>query len=142
MAAAAKLGKPHGMLSIIGLEDKPLEDICAQVRANLGGDVVCQLANYLFPTGRVVSGHNEALAQVQVQMWPWSAQDRLHHWCFWEGGSGVGSLLPNSLPMGWCAGACDKSRGPEVRAVSRERSVPHPPHGARQGSACQGNTTF
>ena len=71
MAAAAKLGKPHGMLSIIGLEDKPLEDICAQVRATMGGDTVCQLANYLFPTGRVVSGHNEALAQVQVQMCPW-----------------------------------------------------------------------
>ena len=68
MAAAAKMGKPHGMLSIIGLEDKPLEDICAQVRASLGGDMVCQLANYLFPTGRVVSGHDEALAQVQVRI--------------------------------------------------------------------------
>ena len=51
MAAAAKQGRPHGMLSIIGLEDGPLGEICAKVRAKLGGDVVCQLANYLFPTG-------------------------------------------------------------------------------------------
>jgi [acyl-carrier-protein] S-malonyltransferase len=67
MAAAAKLGKPHGMLSIIGLEDKALEDICATVRGNLGPDIVCQLANYLFPTGRVVSGHKDALNEVQVE---------------------------------------------------------------------------
>jgi len=32
----------------------------------MGADVVCQLANYLFPTGRVVSGHKDALNEVQV----------------------------------------------------------------------------
>ena len=67
MAAAAKMGTSHGMLSIIGLEDTVLEDICAKVRLKLGGDVVCQTANYLFPTGRVVSGHKDALNEVQVR---------------------------------------------------------------------------
>lgn len=67
MAAAAKLGKSHGMLSIIGLEDGVLDDICAKVRLKLGTDIVCQTANYLFPTGRVVSGHKDALNEVQVQ---------------------------------------------------------------------------
>ena len=67
MAAAAKMGKAHGMLSIIGLEDRVLDSICAKVRLKLGGEVVCQTANYLFPTGRVVSGHKEALSEVQVR---------------------------------------------------------------------------
>ncbi|BDA43424.1 Malonyl CoA-acyl carrier protein transacylase [Coccomyxa sp. Obi] len=64
MAAAAKQGKPHGMLSIIGLGDAVLEDVCAKARAKLGGDTVCRIANYLFPTGRVASGHKDALAEV------------------------------------------------------------------------------
>ena len=68
MQAAAKAGKAHGMLSIIGLDDKSLEDICAKVRAKLGKDAVCQLANYLFPTGRVVSGHKDALNEVQASI--------------------------------------------------------------------------
>lgn len=66
MAAAAKMGKSHGMLSIIGLADDVLDDICARVRLKVGGDVVCQTANYLFPTGRVVSGHKDALNEVQA----------------------------------------------------------------------------
>ncbi len=64
MAAAAKQSKPHGMLSIIGLGDAVLEDVCAKARAKLGGDTVCRIANYLFPTGRVASGHKDALAEV------------------------------------------------------------------------------
>ena len=67
MAAAAKLGKSHGMLSVIGLEDVVLDDICAKVRLKLETGIVCQTANYLFPTGRVVSGHKDALNEVQVQ---------------------------------------------------------------------------
>lgn len=61
MSAAAKLGKAHGMLSVIGLDDKTMEEVCSKVRAAGGVDVVCQIANYLFPTGRVVSGHKSAL---------------------------------------------------------------------------------
>ena len=67
MAAAAKMGKPHGMLSILGLEDSSLDSFCAQIRQKMGPDTVCQIANYLFPTGRVVSGNKDALDAVQVQ---------------------------------------------------------------------------
>ena len=49
MAAASAVGKPHGMLSVIGLTDDDLIAICADARAKLGGDAVCQIANYLFP---------------------------------------------------------------------------------------------
>jgi len=66
MSAAAKMGNPNGTLFIIGLEDKTLEDICAKVCDSMGPDIVCQLAYYLFPTGRVVSGHKGALNSVQV----------------------------------------------------------------------------
>ena len=66
MAAAAKTGKPHGMLSVIGLDDAALEPICERARAKAGGDAVCRVANYLFPTGRVVSGHKDALAEART----------------------------------------------------------------------------
>ena len=49
MAAAAGKGKPHGMLSVIGVSDEDLESICISVREKLGPDTICQLANYLFP---------------------------------------------------------------------------------------------
>lgn len=65
MSAAATAGKPHGMLSVVGLSDDDLESICVQVKKKLGGDTVCQVANYLFPQGRVVSGHKDALEEVQ-----------------------------------------------------------------------------
>ncbi|KAL4449353.1 hypothetical protein ABPG77_006997 [Micractinium sp. CCAP 211/92] len=66
MAAAAKQGKPHGMLSVVGLGDTDVEAICAAVRAAQPGNI-CQLANFLFPQGRVVSGHKEALEEVARQ---------------------------------------------------------------------------
>lgn len=65
MSAAANAGKPHGMLSVVGLSDTDLEGICSQVKQKLGKDTVCQIANYLFPQGRVVSGHKDALEEVQ-----------------------------------------------------------------------------
>lgn len=52
MSAAAAQGKPHGMLSIVGLLDEDLEAICAEVKRRMGDDVVCQLANMLFPQVR------------------------------------------------------------------------------------------
>lgn len=64
MAEAAKAGRPHGMLSVVGLNDPDLEAICAEVN-KLKPDCVCKMANYLFPQGRVVSGHKEALEMVQ-----------------------------------------------------------------------------
>ena len=70
MAAAARdtgaLGA-HGMLSVVGLADADLEAICAEVRAAAPAGSVCQLANYLFPQGRVVSGHKTCLEQVQAK---------------------------------------------------------------------------
>ena len=53
MAAAAAIGKPHGMLSVIGLSDADLDTICADVRKAMGPDCICQLANYLFPQVRL-----------------------------------------------------------------------------------------
>ena len=65
MAEAAAMGDPHGMLSIVGLSDKDVQDVCNQTVDHFkkAGDsgIVCQMANYLFPQGRVVSGHNKAL---------------------------------------------------------------------------------
>ena len=51
MAAAAKLGKPHGMLSVIGLSDADLEAVINDLRSagTIPSQDVCQLANYLFP---------------------------------------------------------------------------------------------
>jgi len=66
MAAAAAAGDPHGMLSVIGLGDEALEALCGRVRGELGDGTVCQVANRLFPQGRVVSGHRRALDQAQT----------------------------------------------------------------------------
>lgn len=54
MAAAAAMGKPHGMLSVIGLSDEDLEAICKDVRQQMGPDDVCQLANFLFPQVKII----------------------------------------------------------------------------------------
>lgn len=52
MALAARTGgRPHGMLSVVGLGDEALQAICSEVRAHSDRQgTVCQLANYLFPT--------------------------------------------------------------------------------------------
>ena len=55
MAAAAVAGPPHGMLSVIGLDDAEVSAAAAAGAAAGGG--VCVVANRLFPTGRVLSGH-------------------------------------------------------------------------------------
>ena len=64
MAEAAATGDPHGMLSIVGLADKDVEPLCDQTKSHFAKSndtVVCQMANFLFPSGRVVSGHIKAL---------------------------------------------------------------------------------
>ena len=66
MAAAAATGRPHGMLSVLGLEDVKLQELCSAARANCEAGTVCQIANMLFPSGRVVSGHKVALDKVQI----------------------------------------------------------------------------
>lgn len=63
MAAAAKVGD-HGMLSVVGLKDDVLDRCVADAKRTLGDGVVCEVANKLFPTGRVVSGDKSALEEV------------------------------------------------------------------------------
>lgn len=69
MAQAARTGPPHGMLSVVGLADVDLQTLCQQARqaVQVEGGTVCQLANFLFPQGRVVSGHSAALKHVAEQ---------------------------------------------------------------------------
>lgn len=64
MKAAAAAGRPHGMLSVVGLSDADVDSVCEQVRTKMP-DSVCVLANYLFPQGRVISGHKDALEEAQ-----------------------------------------------------------------------------
>jgi len=64
MEAASKVGD-HGMLSVVGLADDVLEKIVQDAKTAVGGDCVAQIANYLFPQGRVVSGDKTVLTEVQ-----------------------------------------------------------------------------
>ena len=52
MAAAAKVGN-HGMLSVVGLKDEQLEKIVNGVKNEGKEGEVLEIANYLFPQGRV-----------------------------------------------------------------------------------------
>ena len=47
--SAACVGKAHGMLSIVGLEDGVIQTLCQQALAGSSAGTVCQLANFLFP---------------------------------------------------------------------------------------------
>ena len=64
MAAAARQGRQHSMLSVIGVDDDSLAAICEDAKRGLPADTVCSVANFLFPQGRVVSGHKDALDKV------------------------------------------------------------------------------
>ncbi|GAX86038.1 hypothetical protein CEUSTIGMA_g13453.t1 [Chlamydomonas eustigma] len=61
MAAAAATGEPHGMLSVVGLPDSDLQRLCSDALKKSPPGTVCQIANFLFPQGRVVSGNTSAL---------------------------------------------------------------------------------
>jgi len=69
MSAAAAVGA-HGMLSVVGLEDSVLEKIVAEAKTKAESSssstpIVCDITNFLFPQGRVVSGDKAALDIVQ-----------------------------------------------------------------------------
>ena len=49
-------GKPHGMLSIVGLEDRTIETLCREALEGCPAGTVCQLANYLFPQVSLITG--------------------------------------------------------------------------------------
>lgn len=55
MAAAAKAGPTPRHAQRVGLNDADLEKVVAEVNTKLP-DSVCRVANYLFPSGRVVPG--------------------------------------------------------------------------------------
>jgi [acyl-carrier-protein] S-malonyltransferase len=57
MNAATESGPKGGMVTITGMEDAKLEALCAEAKAKFP-DSVCQVANYLFPGGRVVACDN------------------------------------------------------------------------------------
>jgi len=78
-AAAGACGRPHGMLSVIGLGDEALEALCGAGRARQPPGTVCQVANHLFPTGRVVSGHKDALAEARARLAPRKPAGRARH---------------------------------------------------------------
>ncbi|XP_072256409.1 malonyl-CoA-acyl carrier protein transacylase, mitochondrial [Pyxicephalus adspersus] len=60
---------PSGMLSVIGNSKTKYGTVCAEAREHcltLGiKDPVCEVANYLFPNGRVIAGHMEAIQFLQ-----------------------------------------------------------------------------
>ncbi|XP_010885714.1 malonyl-CoA-acyl carrier protein transacylase, mitochondrial [Esox lucius] len=60
---------PSGMLSVVGRPQAKYKHACLQARdhcLSLGiKEPVCSVANYLFPDGRVIAGHKEALDYLQ-----------------------------------------------------------------------------
>ena len=63
MAEVAKVGD-HGMLTVVGLKDEQLENIVKEVKSEKT-NAFLEIANYLFPQGRVVSGDKTALSIVE-----------------------------------------------------------------------------
>jgi len=63
---ATKPGGPRqGMISIAGLSEETVNELCREVRTATKGGEVCQIANHLFPNGFSVSGHSEALSALE-----------------------------------------------------------------------------
>ncbi|KAI1888104.1 hypothetical protein AGOR_G00181610 [Albula goreensis] len=60
---------PSGMLSVIGRPEARYSHACLQAREHCQSlglqDPVCSVANYLFPDGRVIAGHQQALDFLQ-----------------------------------------------------------------------------
>ncbi|XP_029901945.1 malonyl-CoA-acyl carrier protein transacylase, mitochondrial [Myripristis murdjan] len=63
---------PSGMLSVIGRPQAHYKYACLQAKEHCKGlgiqEPVCTVANYLFPDGRVIAGHQEALDFLQQNM--------------------------------------------------------------------------
>jgi [acyl-carrier-protein] S-malonyltransferase len=53
--------QPSGMVSILGMEAEPIEQLCQQVR---GEGEILQIANHLCPGNIAVSGHNAACERI------------------------------------------------------------------------------
>ncbi|XP_047431555.1 malonyl-CoA-acyl carrier protein transacylase, mitochondrial [Mugil cephalus] len=68
MQAASEV-VPSGMLSVIGKPQAQYKQACLQAKEHCKSlgveEPVCSVANYLFPDGRVIAGHQEALDFLQ-----------------------------------------------------------------------------
>ena len=53
-----------GMLTLIGLEEAKVEQLCIRCRKALPDSEIC-IANYLFPKGYVISGNKDAITKVR-----------------------------------------------------------------------------
>ena len=53
--------QPSGMLTLVGLEEQRVNDLCHECRDRLPRGAEICIANYLFPKGYVVSGTEEAI---------------------------------------------------------------------------------
>lgn len=60
MQEAANM-RPQAMLSIAGLEEEKVKELCQQARSDVGGEEVCQISNYLFQKGYAVGGTQSAV---------------------------------------------------------------------------------
>ncbi|XP_060885399.1 malonyl-CoA-acyl carrier protein transacylase, mitochondrial [Labrus mixtus] len=60
---------PSGMLSVVGRPQAQYKHACLQAKEHCKSlgmeDAVCSVANYLFPDGRVIAGHQKALDFLQ-----------------------------------------------------------------------------
>ncbi|XP_038636636.1 malonyl-CoA-acyl carrier protein transacylase, mitochondrial [Scyliorhinus canicula] len=60
---------PSGMLSVLGQAESRFKYACLEAQEHCKSlglvDPVCQVANYLFPNGRVIAGHLQALKYLQ-----------------------------------------------------------------------------
>jgi len=65
MSEAAQIAK-GGMVSVVGLDDAKLTEICEKAiqQTDSKDKLICQIANYNFPKGRVISGHEVCLEKV------------------------------------------------------------------------------
>lgn len=54
---------PSGMLSVVGRSQAHYKFACVQAKEHCGSlgveEPVCSVANYLFPDGRVIAGHQQ-----------------------------------------------------------------------------------
>jgi len=64
MQEAAEVGKQL-MVSIAGMEQGKLEQLCKEAKAHEGDGAVCQIANALFPKGFACAGTEKAIVHLQ-----------------------------------------------------------------------------
>jgi len=64
MQEAATVGK-QGMISVVGLEEKKLSELCDKAAKSEGSGGVCKIANHLFPKGFSCAGTEKAVQELE-----------------------------------------------------------------------------